>query len=87
MKLRHLEHELSWDTKCSCLYVVKNGKRTRIKTKSRNQHCSIIDGNEEINGVIYDIKKIPEFSGVFIQPIIDWILRYVMSDYVTLSGV
>jgi hypothetical protein len=48
MKLLHLEHELSWIQK-SCLYVVKNGKRTQLKLKAGINIASIIDGNEEIN--------------------------------------
>jgi hypothetical protein len=65
--------------------LLKTENELELKLKAGINIASIIDGNEEINGVIYDIKKIPEFSGVFIQPIIGLDLRYVITDYVTLS--
>lgn len=65
--------------------LLKTENELELKLKAGINIASIIDGNEEINGVIYDIKKIPEFSGAFIQPIIGLDLRYVITDYVTLS--
>lgn len=65
--------------------LLKTENELELKLKAGINISSIIDGNEEINGVIYDIKKIPEFSGVFIQPVIGLDLRYVVTDYVILS--
>ena len=65
--------------------LLKTENEIELKLKASINLSTIIDGNEEINGIIYDIKKLPEFSGVFVQPAIGLDLRYVITYYVSLS--
>jgi hypothetical protein len=65
--------------------LFKTWDELELKLKAGVNIATIIDGKEEINGIIYDIKKEPEFSGVFIQPVIGLDLRYVITDYFTVS--
>lgn len=65
--------------------LLKTQNEIELKLKAGVNLSTIIDGKEEINGVIYDIKKQPEFSGIFVQPVIGLDLRYVLTDYCSLS--
>ena len=46
----------------------------------------IISGKQISDGMPYDLKKEPEFKGVFIAPLGGLILNYEVSDYVDLVG-
>jgi hypothetical protein len=65
--------------------LIKTENEIELRLKAGFNMATIIDGKEEINGVIYDISNFPEFSGVFMQPLIGLDLRYIVTDYVTLS--
>ena len=47
--------------------------------------ATIIQGEQEINGVFYDLKNHKEFSGIILQPLIGLNLKYVITDYLSLS--
>lgn len=76
----------SWNTtyiglKNGIGYVLfKNQKNLSVELKGAVNLATIIDGKEEINGVIYDIKKLPEFKGLFFQPSIGLDLKYPIND-------
>jgi hypothetical protein len=81
----------SWNTSylgiqnAAAYTLLKTQNEIELKLKAGINLSTIIDGTEQINGVIYDIKNQPEFSGVFFQPLIGLDLKYVITDYVTLS--
>lgn len=81
----------SWNTNylgiqnAAAYTLFKTENEIELKLKAGVNIATIIDGKEQINGVIYDVKTEPEFSGIFFQPLIGLDLRYVITDYVTLS--
>lgn len=65
--------------------LLKTENNIELKLKAGVNLSTIIDGTELMNGVIYDIKNQPEFSGVFFQPLVGLDTRYLLTDFVTLS--
>ncbi|SHG19347.1 Outer membrane protein beta-barrel domain-containing protein [Flavobacterium segetis] len=65
--------------------ILKTENEIEVKLKAGVNLSTIIDGTEQINGVLYNIKNEPEFSGVFFQPLIGLDIKYVITDYVSLS--
>jgi hypothetical protein len=81
----------SWNTtylgiqNAAAYTLLKTENEIELKLKAGINLSTIIDGTEQMNGVIFDIKNQPEFSGVFFQPLIGLDLKYVITDYVSLS--
>ncbi len=60
--------------------LFKNQKNLSIELKGAVNLATIVDGKEVINGVVYDIRKLSEFKGLFFQPSIGLDLKYPISD-------
>lgn len=81
----------SWNTtylgiqNAAACTLLKTQNEIELKLKAGINLSTIIDGTEQMNEVIYDLKNQPEFSGIFFQPLIGLDLKYVITDYLTLS--
>lgn len=58
----------------------------KVKTKLGVAASTIINGEQNINNVIYDISKHEEFSGIFLQPNISIDFQYTITPNIKISG-
>ena len=65
---------------------IKFSKSFKVKTKVGFAASTIINGEQNINNLMYDISKHEEFSGIVIQPNICFDFQYSITQNIKISG-
>lgn len=65
--------------------LLKTSNELEIKLKASINTCTIIQGEQLINATYYDLTKQNEFTGILFQPGIGLQLKYVITDFFSLS--
>ena len=65
--------------------IIRTTDELELTLKAGVNTATIIQGQQELNGVFYDLKNQKEFSGIVLQPLIGLNLKYVIADYFSLS--
>jgi len=65
--------------------IIKTRDELELTVKAGLNTSTIIQGQQELNGVFYDLKNHEEFKGLVLQPLIGLNLEYVITDYFSLS--
>jgi hypothetical protein len=66
--------------------LLQNKDAFKVKTKLGVATSTIIEGEQHINNVVYDITKHEEFSGIIIQPNIGIDFQYAINKNIKISS-
>jgi hypothetical protein len=65
--------------------VLKSRNEIEVKLKAGFNTSTIVNGQQLLNNHYYDLSKYEEFKGIVIQPLIGMQLKYLVTDYMSLS--